>query len=129
MDDDANVRESLGGVPTQEHYAVKLPRDGRVVVRQFLDSPADLILLDVNMPDITGSQAFQVLAQLYPFVPVVINTACPGQSHGGLELGINEFMEKPLAIPILLRSIRKLLAHSDSARFAEISRCWKTNDH
>jgi DNA-binding response OmpR family regulator len=129
VDDDANVRESLGDVFTQEHYAVNLACDGRDAVRQFLDGPPDLVILDVNMPDITGWQTFQILAQFYPFVPVIIITAHPGQARRAADLGINAFMEKPLDIPILLQTVRELLAHPRSAHFAEILRAWPTNDH
>ena len=129
VDDDANVRESLGEVLTQEHYAVRLACDGRDAVRQFLDGPPDLVLLDVNMPDITGWQTFQILAQFYPFVPVMILTARPGQARRAADLGINAFMEKPLDIPILLQTVRELLAHPGSAHFAEGLRAWPTNDH
>jgi DNA-binding response OmpR family regulator len=129
LDDDANIRESLGDVLTQEHYIVKLACDGREAVRQFLDGPPDLILLDVNMPDITGWQAFQILAQLYPFVPVMMITARPGQARRAAALGINAFMEKPLDIPVLLRTVRELLTRPDSAHFAEVLRSWPTNDH
>ena len=128
VDDDANVRESLSDVLIQEHYTVKLAYDGREAVRQFLDGPPDLILLDVNMPDITGWQAFQILAQLYPFVPVIMITARPGQFRRAAELGVNAFMEKPLDIPLLLRTIRELLTHPDSAHFAKVLRSWNTND-
>jgi DNA-binding response OmpR family regulator len=128
VDDDANVRESLGDVLTQEHYAVKLASDGREAVRRFLEGPPDLILLDLNMPDINGWQAFQIMAQLYPFVPVIIITARPGQARRATDLGINAFMEKPLDIPILLRTIRELLAHPNSAHFADILRSWPAND-
>ncbi len=129
VDDDANVRESLGDVLSQEHYSVKLACDGHDAVRQFLEGPPDLILLDVNMPDITGWQTFQIIAQLYPFVPVIIITARPGQARRAAELGINAFMEKPLAIPVLLRTVRDLLAHPESAHFAETLHSWHTNDH
>jgi DNA-binding response OmpR family regulator len=129
VDDDANVRESLANVLAQENYAVKLACDGRDALRQFLDEPPDLILLDVNMPDVTGWQTFQIMAHLYPFVPVMIITARPGQARRAAELGIAAFMEKPLDIPVLLRTVRELLDNPSSARFAEVLRSWPTNDH
>lgn len=128
VDDDANVRESLGHVLTEENYAVKFACDGRDAVHQFLDGPPDLILLDVNMPDINGWQAFQIMAQIYPFVPVIIITARPHQARRAAELGIHAFMEKPLDIRVLLQKVRELLAHPDSARFRDVLNTWPTND-
>src|SRR5262245_47001721 len=80
VDDDASLRESLGEVLRSEHYAVRLASDGRDAVRQFLEGPPDLILLDVSMPDINGWQAHEIMSGLYPYVPVIVITARPGQA-------------------------------------------------
>ena len=127
-DDDLHLRESLGEVLRQENYDVRLACDGRDTVRQFLDGPPDLILLDVNMPDIDGWRAFQIIAQLYPFVPVIVITARPGQTRRAAELGIDALMEKPLDIPTLLRKIRELLLRPDTAHFAKVLQTWATQD-
>ena len=110
VDDDPNIRESLGEVLRLENFAVRLACDGRDAVRQFLDGPPDLILLDLNMPDISGWQAFQIMAEMYPFVPVIAITARPGQARRAGELGIDSLLEKPLHIPTLLEIMRRLLA-------------------
>ena len=110
VDDDPNIRESLGEVLRMENFAVRLACDGRDAVRQFLDGPPDLILLDLNMPDISGWQAFQIMAEMYPFVPVIAITARPGQARRAGELGIDSLLEKPLHIPTLLEIMRRLLA-------------------
>jgi DNA-binding response OmpR family regulator len=54
VDDDQNLRDSLGEVLRAENYAVRLAEDGHEAVRQFLQGPPDLILLDLNLPDING---------------------------------------------------------------------------
>ncbi len=110
VDDDPNIRESLAEVLRLENFAVRLACDGRDAVRQFLDGPPDLILLDINMPDISGWQAFQIMAEMYPFVPVIVITARPGQALRASELGIDSLLEKPLHIPTLLLTMRRLLA-------------------
>ncbi len=97
-------------------------------MRQFLDSPPDLILLNINIPDINGWQAFQIMGELYPFVPVIIITARPGQSRRAAELGIDMLLEKPLHIPTLLDHIRRLLARPDTAHLAKVLHAWQTQD-
>ena len=129
VDDDVNIRESLGEILQEENFAVRLACDGHDALRQFLNGPPDLILLDINMPDITGWQAFQVMAELYPFVPVIVITARPGQAQRAAELGISILMEKPLEIPLLLQTIREVLARPESARAANVIHCWPTKDH
>jgi DNA-binding response OmpR family regulator len=128
VDDDVTVREALGEVLALQGYRVHLAGDGREAVRQFLDRPPDLILLDVNMPDITGWQTFEILAQFYPAVPVTIITARPGQVNRAADFGANAFLEKPLDIPELLRIVRALLDHPDSRHFPQDLRVKPTND-
>lgn len=128
VDDDASIRESLAEVLRLENFAVRLACDGREAVRQFLDGPPDLILLDINMPDINGWQAFQIMAEMYPFVPVIIITARPGQARRAADLGIDMLLEKPLHIPTLLDQMRRLLARPDTAHFAKVLHAWQTQD-
>ncbi|HEU0009672.1 MAG TPA: response regulator [Verrucomicrobiae bacterium] len=119
VDDDPNIRESLAEVLRLENFAVRLACDGRDAVRQFLDGPPDLILLDINMPDISGWQAFQIMAEMYPFVPVIVITARPGQARRAGELGVGSLLEKPLHIPTLLQTMRRLLARPATGCFAK----------
>ncbi len=115
VDDDANVRESLTEVLKQEGFSVHSACDGREAVRQFLQGPPDLILLDINMPDLNGWQAFQIMVEMYPFVAVIVITARPGQGLRAAELGIDTLMEKPLDIPTLLSTIRRLISQPNIA--------------
>lgn len=128
VDDDVTVRESLGEVLALQQYQVHLAGDGRAAVRTSLDQTPDLILLDVNMPDITGWQTFEILTQFYPAVPVMIITARPGLANRAMDFGVNAFMEKPLDIPELMRLVRALLDHPDSRHFPRGLRVRPTND-
>ena len=127
-DDDAAIRESLAAVLRAEDFTVRLAENGRIAVREFLDGPPDLILLDLNMPDTDGWQAFEVMARLVPDVPVVVITARPDQARRAAEIGIDMLLEKPLDIPVLLETIRHLLAAPEQSRFARILRAWHTSD-
>ena len=127
-DDDAAIRESLAAVLRAEDFTVRLAENGRIAVREFLDGPPDLILLDLNMPDTDGWQAFEVMARLVPDVPVVVITARPDQSRRAAEIGIDMLLEKPLDIPVLLETIRHLLAAPEESRLARILRAWHTGD-
>ena len=49
------------------------------------------------------------MTDLYPYVPVIVITARPGQAALAAQVGIDGLMEKPLDIPSLLETIHKLL--------------------
>ena len=128
VDDHASIRETLGAILRLEDYEVRLACDGHEGVRQFLQGPPDLILLDLSLPDINGWQVFQIMAEMYPFVPVIVITAHAGQARRAAELGIDMLMEKPLDIPTLLGHIRRLLARPDTAHLAKVLHVWRTRD-
>ena len=68
------------------------------------------------------------MAEMYPFVPVIIITARPGQARRAADLGIDMLLEKPLHIPTLLDQMRRLLARPDTAHFAKVLHAWQTQD-
>jgi len=127
-DDDSTIRNSLAAVLQSDDYDVRLAENGRVAVRQFLQRQPDLILLDLNMPETDGWQAFEVMARLAPSVPVIVITARPYQAARAAEVGIDMLLEKPLDIPVLLDIIRKLLTTPEASRLARVLRAWHTND-
>src|SRR4026209_1959804 len=86
-DDDATIRNALAAVLETEDYHVRLAENGRTAVRHFLQQPPDLILLDLNMPETDGWQAFEVMARLAPYVPVVVITARPYQARRAGQAG------------------------------------------
>lgn len=128
VDDDQNIRDSLAEVLRAENYAVRLAGDGHEAVRQFLLGPPDLILLDLNMPKFDGWQAFQIIAELYPYVAVIVITARPHQGARAAAAGIDLVMEKPLDIPLLIENVRKLLAQPNPPGCARAIRAWPTED-
>lgn len=109
VDDDVAVRESLAEVLRLERYSVAMACDGRDAVREFLHGPPDLILLDINMPQMNGWDAYQIMRQMYPFVAVIVITARPDQSQRAMELGVDTLLEKPFQIPDLISTIARLL--------------------
>ena len=69
----------------------------------------DLILLDINMPDMDGFQTIEILKsdEKLKSIPVIFLTARddPATEVRGFELGASDFMVKPFSAPILIKSI------------------------
>ena len=108
VDDDALVRASLASVLECEGYEVYGAADGQAAVKSAIDHVPDLVLLDLNMPNMDGWSAFTKLEHTRPLIPIIVITARPHQYKNAVRLGVDAFMEKPLNIPVLLRAIRKL---------------------
>jgi CheY-like chemotaxis protein len=119
-DDDAGIRETLGRVLESEHYEVVYAKTGREAAAKFIADLPDLVLLDLNMPDRDGWDAFNLMNRTHPSVPVIVITARPQQHEHAARLGIDALMEKPLNLPLLLVIIADLLAESQSERMKRL---------
>lgn len=120
-DDDASVRTMVGRVLEAEGYTVFFAKTGREAARQFKTEPPDLVLLDLNMPEKDGWEAFEEMCAVNPMLPVIIITASPYEYERAVQLGADALMEKPLNLPLLLETIRELLAESPSACMARLT--------
>lgn len=119
-DDDKSVRKSLARVLESEGFDVLTAEDGRAAVREFIAEFPDLVLLDLNMPDKDGWEAFDLIETLHPFVPVIIITARPHQFGRAKMAGADALMEKPLDFPLLVQTVNRLLREPDDKRFARV---------
>jgi CheY-like chemotaxis protein len=121
-DDDVSVRQMLGRVLISEQYDVAFAATGREAAAKFIADLPDLVLLDLNMPDRDGWDAFDLMYQTHPSVPVIIITAMSRQYERAADLGVDALMEKPLDIPLLLETIRSYLAESEAQRVRRLTR-------
>jgi CheY-like chemotaxis protein len=73
VDDEDVVRRSAGRVVRQSGHRVIFARSGQEALRIYDETHPrpDLVLMDLNMPGMTGDQAFKGLKEMDPAVPVV----------------------------------------------------------
>lgn len=122
VDDDVSVVAALSGVLRSEGYDVIQAFDGHQALEHFHTvGGADLALLDLNMPVKGGWDAFEQLTAINPLLPIIVITARPGQYPLAAAAGVAALMEKPLDIPLLLATMRKLLAETPDTRLARIA--------
>jgi CheY-like chemotaxis protein len=122
VDDDSSVVAALTGVLRAEGYDVIQAFDGHAALQHFHTvGGTDLVLLDLNMPVKGGWDAFEQLTAINPLLPIIVITARPGQYPMAAAAGVAALMEKPLEIPLLLETMRKLLAEPPETRLARIA--------
>ena len=104
----ADLRISMAG------YRVRLARSRRETLAELAtQAPADVVLLDVMLPDGSG---FEILAGMrrharFAMVPVILLTALDSAEdiRRGLDLGADGYMTKPYSKDVLVDTIRKVL--------------------
>ena len=121
VDDDPTVRGSLSEVLVTEGYVIVPAVDGQQAIELARSAQFDLVLLDLNMPVKNGWDTFEQLTREHPLLPVIILTARPNQLFTAVGAGVGALLEKPLDIPTLLRTARRLLAESPETRLARLA--------
>lgn len=109
-DDDRGIRESLGKLLRGVGYDVIEASHGGQVLEMVFNEPFDLLLLDLNMPEMDGWETLSHVTHLRPTLPIVVITAQPNQRGWLSRGGAHALMEKPLDLPLLLKTLHELLS-------------------
>lgn len=110
VDDDADLRELIGFTLGQAGHLVVKAGDGPTALRRFGEESPDLVVLDINMPGLSGFQVCEAIRQRSR-VPVIMLTV-RGEEEDlvrALELGADDYLTKPFSPRTLLARIRALL--------------------
>ncbi len=113
VEDDPDLATTLTIALEREGYQVSCYPTGRDGLEGILGSPPDLVLLDLNLPDLDGLSVCRELRET-PAVrdlPVIILTARVEESDRvlGLDLGADDYVTKPFSLRELRSRIRALL--------------------
>jgi len=122
VDDDQAVREALRNVLQQTGYEVVLAPDGQEGADLLKARCFDLLLLDLELPGLSGWEVLDLSREHYPSMPVVILTGFLGQCVPGSLEGTDARLEKPPDVIPLLETIAELLAESPASRLKRRSR-------
>ncbi len=109
VDDDDELREALAEqLELHEEFKVIQAANGSEGLRLGKSVNADLILLDVDLPDMDGREACRLLRKGGLTTPVIMLTGQTSDSDTilGLDAGANDYVTKPFRFAVLLARIR-----------------------
>lgn len=113
VDDEPDVVELLQTILQSAGFEVEVATDGRSALARILAKPADLLVLDLMMPDLDGFELLKLLRldRRAAEMPVLIVSARTGQQDQieSLQLGANAYLCKPFSPRDLVRQARALL--------------------
>ncbi len=114
VDDDPDVRDSLGRALRSAGYSVTAVSNGSDALDAVARSPVDLIVLDVLMPVLDGFEVCRRLRERGDRTPVLVLTAryAVDDRVTGLEAGADDYLVKPFALRELLARVQALLRRS-----------------
>ena len=111
VEDERKLAQVLSSALEAEHYEVVIAATGEDGFYRANAELFDLVVLDLMLPGRNGLEILQTLRQRHVETPVLILTARDGVEDRvlGLDLGADDYLVKPFALPELLARIRALL--------------------
>ena len=110
VEDEPSLSEPLSFLLRREGYDTEIAADGREAIAAFDRDPADLVLLDLMLPGLSGTEVCREL-RTRSSVPIIMLTAKDSEVDivVGLELGADDYVTKPYSTRELLARIRAVL--------------------
>ncbi len=115
VDDEPAVRRLAQMILEQRGYSVLVAGDGREAVNLFRDNAPKIVavLLDMTMPVMSGKEAFRLIREIRPDVPVIVSTGYSElvaieQFGAGAAVG---FIQKPYTVTRLSEKIKTAIEH------------------
>jgi DNA-binding NtrC family response regulator len=111
IDDEEGIRNLLDTLLRLKKYDVVLAASGRKGLELFQREHPDVVVLDLNMPDMGGAAVLQQIRMLKPDQPVIILTGAgtlekEQQVHA---IGVQDFVEKEFSLHRLGDALKRLL--------------------
>ena len=110
VEDEASFFEALEFLLSKEGYEVEVAQNGREALDKFAASGADLILLDLMIPEVSGIDVCRSI-RMTSQVPIIMLTAKDSEVDKvvGLEIGADDYVTKPYSARELVARIRAVL--------------------
>jgi len=119
VEDEESYSDALAYVLRKEGFEVAVAGDGRVALEEFERAGADIVLLDLMLPGVTGTEVCRRLRQTSN-VPVIVVSAKDDEVDKvvGLELGADDYVTKPYSPRELVARIRAVLRRGQDVDLA-----------
>lgn len=115
VDDEKNIREGLAVSLEMDGYNTFLAEDGKKALEVLIKEDIDLVVSDLKMPVMSGSELLKKIASAYPSIPVIILTG-----HGTVENavvamrdGAYDFITKPVNLEHLTLLVKRALGKKE----------------
>ena len=119
VDDEADILELIEYNLKKEGYQVFTAGNGQEAVTEARRTLPDLIILDLNLPVLSGLEVCRVLRSRSDarHLPIIMLTAKTSESDrvAGLELGADDYVTKPFSLRELTARIRAIFRRSEQA--------------
>ena len=119
VEDDAQIRSFIAYILRQEGFSYQTAATGQEALSSLVSQPADLVLLDLGLPDIDGMEIIKRVRS-WSEVPIIVVSARDQdrEKAAALDLGADDYLTKPFSATELTARIRVALRHLRQSRRA-----------
>ena len=123
VDDEVSIQRSVGPLLKSRGYEVEIASTGAAGLKCLEMRPADLIVLDLGLPDLEGTEVCRLIRSESK-VPIIVVSARGGDADKvtAFDLGADDYVTKPFSPEELLARIRVALRRVFSAEDTEVGR-------
>jgi CheY-like chemotaxis protein len=113
VDDSPTIRKLINFILRKKDYLITEAEDGMDAMEKLIDAKVDLVIADLNMPNMDGIELVKSLRNNYYHLdtPIIMLTTTKDETlrKGAFEAGVNLFLNKPIQPSILLYKVKSLL--------------------
>ena len=111
VDDEPGTLDICVEFLNNKGYKVFLFQDGKEAILQYLTIKPDLVILDVNMPELSGFEIAKIIRDNDPNIPILFFSGTQGHENAvkGLKIGANDYIRKDIHLEELCARIQKEL--------------------
>src|SRR5690606_31135728 len=117
IDDEPVLRLTFRHLLEQQGYEVSVADNGHAGLEMVRESPPDLVITDLYMPEYDGYATIELLQEEFPDLPIIAMSALIGPSgrQRTVSLGASCCVTKPVDMALLLRMVEGMLKNAVSA--------------
>lgn len=113
VDDSSTIRKLINYILRKKDYQITEAEDGIDALEKLINTKVDLVIADLNMPNMDGIELVKSLRSNYYYIdtPIIMLTTTRDENlrKSAFDAGVNLFLNKPIQPNILLYKVESLL--------------------
>jgi DNA-binding response OmpR family regulator len=123
VEDDQALASALSQTLRREGFVVNHVNRGQYAIDTVTSEPPDVVILDLGLPDMDGTDVLKKLRKISADLPVLILTARSSLEDKitGLDLGADDYLAKPFEVDELLARLRVIERRASAVKHAGLT--------